>query len=83
MDVSRGKIRCFVRKSVEIIEEPGSTTRRLESARPNQLLTNEIKHFLKSLVFYSDARPMPWNFPGHDKSEKLHHTAFVEEFRFA
>jgi hypothetical protein len=34
-----------------------------ESSRPSQLLANEIKHFLKSFVFYSDARPMLGIFP--------------------
>src|SRR5258705_13668740 len=44
-------------KSLRIRADFDSTMRRFESSRPSRLLANEIKHFLKPLVFYSDARP--------------------------
>jgi hypothetical protein len=50
-------------KSLRIGADFDSTIRRFESSRPSQLLANEIKHFLKSFVFYSDARPMLGIFP--------------------
>jgi hypothetical protein len=68
-------------KSLRIQADFDSTIRRFEWSRPSQLLANEIKHFLKSLVFYSDARPSLEFSRPRQESEKLHHIAFVQKLK--